>query len=142
MHVSRIDHIHIKVDELEKTTQEYEKVFGFSFPPVIDFTDRSGFKVVFNQFPNGIELMKVVDNTKPMARLYDEAPVGVFALSLKVDNLEKSIAEMERFGYRHLFTYGGGEIKEGLFDTVEKLGVYIELVEYPNDDISSTEFVR
>ena len=36
MHVSRIDHIHIKVDELEKTTQEYEKVFGFSFPPVIE----------------------------------------------------------------------------------------------------------
>ena len=57
-------------------------------------------------------------------------------------NLEKSIAEMERFGYRHLFTYGGGEIKEGLFDTIEKLGVYIELVEYPNDDISSAEFVR
>ena len=84
MKVSRVDHIHIKVDELEKTTEEYEKVFGFSFPPIIDFTDRSGFKVVFNQFPNGIELMKVVDNTKPMARLYNEAPVGVFALSLNI----------------------------------------------------------
>ena len=73
--------------------------------------------------------------------------VGGFATYLGYDMYkkaidEKSIAEMERFGYRHLFTYGGGEIKEGLFDTVEKLGVYIELVEYPNDDISSAEFVR
>lgn len=142
MNVSRIDHIHIKVDELETTTREYEKVFGMQFPPIIDFTDRSGFQVVFNQFPNGVELMKVVDNTKPMARMYDDAPIGVFAFSLKVDNLEKAIAEMEQYGYKHLFTYGGGEIKEGLFDTLEKLGVYIELVEYPNDDISSAEFVR
>ena len=142
MNVSRVDHIHIKVDELELTAQEYEKVFGFPFPPIIDFTDRSGFKVVFNQFPNGIELMKVVDNTKPMARLYDEAPIGVFALSLKVDNLEEAIVEMEQYGYKHMFTYGGGQIKEGLFDTVQKLGVYIELVEYPNDDISSAEFIR
>lgn len=142
MNVSRIDHIHIKVDELETTTREYEKVFGMQFPPIIDFTDRSGFQVVFNQFPNGVELMKVVDNTKPMARMYDDAPIGVFALSLKVDNLEKAIVEMEQYGYKHLFTYGGGEIKEGLFDTLEKLGVYIELVEYPNDDISSAEFVR
>ena len=66
------------------------------FPPIIDFTDRSGFQVVFNQFPNGVELMKVVDNTKPMARMYDDAPIGVFALSLKVDNLEKAIAEINR----------------------------------------------
>ena len=142
MSVSRIDHIHIKVNELEIITKEYEKVFGMQFPPIIDFTDRSGFQVVFNPFPNGVELMKVVDNTKPMARMYDDAPIGVFALSLKVDNLEKAIAEMEQYGYKHLFIYGGGEIKEGLFDTLEKLGVYIELVEYPNDDISSAGFVR
>lgn len=141
MNVSRIDHIHVKVDDLMAANADYEKVFGMKFPPVIDFADRSGFQVVFNQFPNGVELMKVVKNMTPMTQLYLDSPEGVFALSLKVDSLEESIKEMEQNGFKHLFTYGGGEIKEGLFDTKERLGVYIELVEYPGDDVNEAKFV-
>jgi len=139
MKSEKLDHIHIKVDDMKSVTQAFAGVLGEKMQmEEIDFTADSGLKVSFNQFPNGIEIMEVTDNTKEMAALYDQAPQGVFAISLKVENIDEATTDMESMGHKMLMRYGFGEVKEALFDTKKALGVYVELVEYPTDSIFSS----
>lgn len=140
MKVERIDHIHIKTNDLKNTTSTYEGIFGEKFPPQIDFTQIYGMKVAFNPFPNGIELMEVTDKQKEMGSIYDTAPEGVFALSLKVQNLDEATVEMEAMGYKQILRYEFGQIKEALFDTKKACGVLFELVEYLTENIADADY--
>lgn len=137
MKVERIDHIHIKIDDLKSAVFTLEGVLGMKFPMEMDFSADYGLRVAFNPFPLGVELMEVTDTSKAMAKLYAEAPQGVFALSLKVPDMEEAITEMESLGHKMLLQYGFDQIKEALFDCRESTGLFLELIEYEGEDIFS-----
>ena len=139
MEVTRIDHIHIKVKDQPKATALYEQVIGAKLLMEADFSDDSGIRIGYNPFPIGLELMEVTDTSKEMAKIYEPAPDGVFALSLKVPDIDKATEEMEAMGYPLLMRYDFGEIKEALFDTKGALGVYIELIDHPGEDASEVD---
>jgi hypothetical protein len=139
MKVERIDHIHIKVNKIKSVISKYEGLIGTKFLMEADFTADNGFRVAFNAFPVGLELMEVTDKSKEMARIYAAAPDGVFALSLKVPDIEKATAEMESMGHKFLLRYDFGEIKEALFDSRKAFGMYFELIEYATEDISDAD---
>ncbi|MBQ3385994.1 MAG: VOC family protein [Eggerthellaceae bacterium] len=136
MEVLRLDHVHIKVPELEAASDAYDDVTGEPLFRGIDYTDTYGMAVSFAAFPIALEVMKVTDKTKQMAALYDAAPYGVFALSYKVENLDEACVQMEELGYKLLMRYEFGPVREALFDTKEKLSVYLEMVDYPGDSIA------
>jgi len=104
-----------------------------------DFSEDYGMRVAYNPFPIGIELMEVTDNSKEMAKIYAAAPDGVFALSLKVPDIEAATLEMEVMGYKMLLRYDFGDIKEALFDSKKAIGMYLELIEYAGDDITEVD---
>ena len=137
MEVEKIDHLHIKTNNLKGTTSNYEGLLGRKFLFEADFSDLYGMKIAFNSFPLGIELMEVTDNSKEMGRMYAEAPEGIFAISLKLPDIEKATIDMESMGYKLLLRYDFGPIKEALFDTKKALALYIELMEYPGESVES-----
>jgi catechol 2,3-dioxygenase-like lactoylglutathione lyase family enzyme len=139
MKVERIDHIHVKVADQPKTTARYEEVLGAKVLMEADFTDDYGMRVAYNPFPIGIELMEVTDRSKQMAKIYAAAPEGVFALSLKVPNIDEATAEMEAMGHALLMRYDFGEIKEALFDSKKTVGLYVELIEYAAENITDAD---
>jgi hypothetical protein len=139
MKVDRIDHIHIKVSDQPVETVLYEQVLGKKMLMEADFSEDYGMRVAYNPFPIGIELMEVTDNSKEMAKIYAAAPDGVFALSLKVPDIEAATLEMEVMGYKMLLRYDFGDIKEALFDSKKAIGMYLELIEYAGDDITEVD---
>lgn len=139
MQVTRIDHIHIKVNDQPKATALYEQVIGAKLLVEADFSDDSGIRIGYNPFPLGLELMEVTDTSKEMAKIYEPAPEGVFALSLKVPDIDKATEELEAMGHKLMMRYDFGEIKEALFDTKKALGVYIELISHPGEDASQVD---
>lgn len=140
MNVEKIDHIHIKVQHLENAVKTYEEVLGIHMPDEIDCSSEYGMKVAFHPFPQGIELMEVTDVQKKMGAIYEKAPEGVFAISLKVADIDAAGEEMEKMGYHQLMRYEFGEIKEALFDTADEMKVYTELVEYKAQNIENAEY--
>ena len=136
--VEKIDHIHIKVGNMSAVSKAFNAFLDAELVE-LDFTDDYGMKVGFNPFPNGLEIMEVTDASKEMAKLYNEAPDGVFAISFKVSNMAKAIPQMEAFGNSLIMKYEFGEIKEALFDTKETMGVFVELIEYSTDDITAAD---
>jgi len=139
MKVERIDHVHIKVNDLKRNTSAIEGLLGEKFLYEGDFTSDFGMHISYNPFPLGFELMKVSDENKEMGRIYSAEPDGVFALSLKVPNIDKATVEMESMGLKLLMRYDFGDIKEALFDTKRVCSVYIELIEYATEDITEAD---
>lgn len=137
MKVEKIDHIHVKIDNMKSALLTFEGILGTKFPMEMDFSSNHGLRMAFNPFPLGIELLEVTDISKEMGTIYADAPQGVFALSLKVQDIEKAIAEMESMGHKMLLRYGFGQMKEALFDCKKTIGLFLELVEYPGEDIFS-----
>lgn len=133
MKVEKVDHIHIKITDLKKARLLFERM-EVKFPVERDFSADHGLRLAFNPFPLGVELMEVTDGRKAMGQLYAEAPEGVFALSFKVNDLERAIIEMDAMGHNVLFRHVSGKVKSALFDSRKDIGLFIEFVEYPGDD--------
>ena len=135
MEVERIDHIHFKTNNMERDTRLFEGLLGRKFPFKIDVSTLYGLRSAFHPFPLGFNLVEVTGKSNEMAQMYAEAPEGIFAISLKVPDLEKATAEMESIGYKLLFREDNGPVKEALFDTKKAFTLYIELVESPGGSV-------
>lgn len=136
MKAERIDHIHFKTNNLERDTRLYESLMGRKFAAHVDVTTLFGLRMVFYPFPLGFELLEVTDEGKEMGRMYAEAPEGLFAICLKVPDMEKAITEMESMGYKMLLRYDQGPVvKEALFDTKKDFTHFFELIEYQGESI-------
>lgn len=139
MKVESIDHLHVRVDDLNTGVSVLEGLMGKKFYMRADFTADHGNKIAFNPFPIGFELMEVTDRDNPGSRMFADEPQGVFAVSLKVPDIDEAIAEIESTGHKLLRRYEFGEVKEALFDFREALGMLIEFVEYPTGSITDAD---
>ncbi len=73
--------------------------------------------------------MKVIDESKEMARMYVAALEEIFDISLKVPNIAESTAEIKSMSFRLIDRYDFGEINEALFDSKKACGLNIALIE-------------
>ena len=137
MEVQNIDHIHFKTNNMERDTSLFEGLLGSNFPYKIDVSTSHGLRCSFHPPPLGFNLVEVTDEDYEMSKMYAEAPEGIFAISLKVPDIEKATVEMESMGYKLLLRYDFGPIKEALFDTKKAFMLYIELMEYPGESVES-----
>lgn len=135
MEVERIDHIHFKTNNMERDTRLFEGLLGKKFPFKVDVSTLYGLRSAFHPSPLGINLVEVTGKVSEMAQMYSEAPEGIFAISLKVPDIEKATAEMVSMGYKLLYREDSGPIKEALFDTKKAFTLYIELVETPGGSV-------
>ncbi len=139
MEVEMIDHIHLNTNNIERDTRLIEGLIGKKLPVEADLTTLYGVRIAFHPPPLGFELMEATDKSKEMGRMYADAPKGIFAISLKVPDIDKATADMKSMGYKLLLRYDTGPVKEALFDTKKALTLYIELIEYPGKSVLDLE---
>ena len=135
MEIERIDHIQMKSPDYENSAKALREIIGRDMYVQMEFTEDEGAEVAYEPFPIGIELFRVTDPTKTTGSVADSSPVGPFAISYKVTDIQKGIHDLETLGYRQIKYFDFGPIQEVLFDTKDRLGFYLELIEYKGNNI-------
>jgi lactoylglutathione lyase len=94
--MSRIVHLALKVDDLEKSTQFYEKVFGFKEVETSKVRDH-----VSRHLSDGnmdLALIKYDSEESAESSASGQGPC-IHHFGIEVEDLKKAAAGLERFGY-------------------------------------------
>lgn len=93
--MSRIVHIALKIDDLDRTSEFYEKVFGFE--PVETSKVRDHTSRHLSDGAIDLALIKYDSEESAEARAAGQGPC-IHHFAIEVDNVEKYLAEIGRFG--------------------------------------------
>ena len=97
MKIYGIDHVAIAVRDLEAASSFFTKLLGTSFGEIMEF-DEIAMKSVIS--PEGIELVTPTTSESQVAKFLEKRGEGLFALSFRVKDADKSAAEAETMGVR------------------------------------------
>ncbi|MBQ3302170.1 MAG: hypothetical protein IJH04_08525 [Eggerthellaceae bacterium] len=135
MKIERVDHLHVSAPDFDKFVDEFKKIMGREFTaPDMDM-QHYGTIVTYEPYPIGIELFKAYDAERSVSSRLAASSRGVFAVSYKVPDIQEARKELEELGYKEIEYYDFGPIKEALYDTDDKFGFNLELIEYAGEDI-------
>jgi len=132
--VSRIEHIGIVVEELEKSLLPYQELLQLELKEieeieVQDATNRVAFLPIAGV---NIELVETSATTGLAADFLRGKGEGIHHIAFKVDNLETLFNELKSKGTKFIWDkiiQGSRGSKVAFFEPSEFNGVYIELVE-------------
>jgi len=130
----RFDHLHLNPENFEKFNAAFQKLMDQDFMMNMPM-EQYGTKVAYEPFPIGMETFEVFDASRSVSAKITSENIGVFCISYRVDNLEEAIKEMEAKGWKMLEFIDQNPIFEAVFDTKADMGIYIELVQTPFDDL-------
>lgn len=103
-----VDHVVIAVKDLDGAVDRYQSIYG------MDVSDRSeapqaGMKMAFFRFDDSyIELVSNVGDQGPIAKRLESLGEGVHLVAMKVDDIEKAVAELRDKGIRLVGDPGPG----------------------------------
>jgi methylmalonyl-CoA epimerase len=126
-----LDHVVVAVSDLDAAVSRYETIYG------VEVSDRSeapaaGMKMAFFRFDESyVELVSNLGDEGPIAKRLAERGEGVHLVAMKVDDLEKTVAELRGKGVRLVGDPGpGAPIKGQVFVHPSMTGgVLTQLVE-------------
>ncbi len=125
MKIERIDHVHIKVDDLKEAMKFFSDLLGTQFVGPIAHSDH---EIAFDN--SGIELLAATTSKTPAHMEKMPAQEGVFSIGLKVPDLDEALAELETKGIKAMWKGGVPGLKAAQLDPKDTHGAWIELVEY------------
>ena len=136
MKVEKLDHVHIYVKDIERAVQLFEHWLGIKFGPIYTW-DEWGLKDCYA--PPGLLLMQPTspDDAMDAAKFIERRGEGLSGISVKVQDIEAGIAELEAKGLRLRGKVQVGNVVEAMFHSEESFGLEIELAHYPGDDIGA-----
>ncbi len=103
-----VDHIVVAVKDLDASIGRYETIYG------TEVSDRSeapqaGMKMAFFRFGDSyVELVSNLGSDGPIAKRLEDRGEGVHLIAMKVDDLEKTLAELREKGVRLVGDPGPG----------------------------------
>lgn len=103
-----VDHVVIAVKDLETSIKNYESIYG------TEVSDRNesaaaGMSMAFFRFDDSyIELVSNIGDEGPIAKRLANLGEGVHLVAMKVDDIEKSVAELRDKGIRLVGDPGPG----------------------------------
>lgn len=103
-----VDHVVVAVKDLDAAVGRYETLYGTS---VSDRSEaaQAGMKMAFFRFDDSyVELVSNLGNDGPIAKRLEERGEGVHLIAMKVDDLEKAVAELRDKGVRLVGDPGPG----------------------------------
>ena len=135
MKVECVDHIHIVVKDLDKAVRFFSELFDTTFSEALSSPAETegghGVKAsVCNINGVGLELIAPSDPNGLMAKTLKHRGEGIWAISVKVPDMDEAIAEVESRGLRVIRRIEAGKVKEAHIHPKETYGVMIELCEY------------
>ena len=101
--MSRIVHIALKVDDLEKTTQFYENVFGFQPTETAKVRDHTSRHLSDGMID--LALIKYDSEESAEARASGAGPC-IHHFAIEVDDLDQSVAEIRKHGCEIISDHG------------------------------------
>ena len=98
MNISHIEHIGIAVNSLDEAIPYYEKMLGMKCYAVEEVKDQKVKTAFFKVGETKIELLESTDPQGPIGRFLEKKGQGVHHLAFAVDNVNKSLAELDEKG--------------------------------------------
>ena len=103
-----VDHIVVAVKDLDASIGRYETIYGTEVSDRSEAT-QAGMKMAFFRFGDSyVELVSNLGNDGPIAKRLEERGEGVHLIAMKVDDLEKTVAELREKGVRLVGDPGPG----------------------------------
>jgi methylmalonyl-CoA/ethylmalonyl-CoA epimerase len=108
-----VDHVVVAVKDLDAAVRNYEAIYGM---PVSDRSEAAaaGMKMAFFRFGDSyVELVSNLGAEGPIARRLADRGEGVHLVAMKVDDLDKTLAELREKGVRLVGDPGPGNPVRG-----------------------------
>jgi methylmalonyl-CoA epimerase len=126
-----VDHVVIAVKDLDKSVGRYEAIYG---TPVSDRSEAAaaGMKMAFFRFGDSyVELVSNLGDEGPIAKRLADRGEGVHLMAMKVDDLDKTLADLREKGVRLVGDPGPGNAVRGqvFIHPSETGGVLTQLVQ-------------
>jgi methylmalonyl-CoA/ethylmalonyl-CoA epimerase len=126
-----VDHVVVAVKDLDAAIGRYEAIYG---APVSDRSEApaAGMKMAFFRFPDSyVELVSNLGDEGPIAKRLADRGEGVHLVAMKVDDLEKTLANLREKGVRLVGDPGPGNPVRGqvFVHPSETGGVLTQLVQ-------------
>lgn len=108
-----VDHIVVAVKDMDAAVSRYQTIYGTEVSERRDNPD-AGMKMAFFRFADSyVELVSNLGDKGPIAKRLAELGEGVHLIAMKVDDLEKTIAELREKGIRLVGDPGPGNPVKG-----------------------------
>ena len=108
-----VDHIVVAVKDLDASIGKYEAIYG---APVSDRSEAAaaGMKMAFFRFGDSyVELVSNLGDDGPIAKRLADRGEGVRLVAMKVDDLDKTLADLREKGIRLVGDPGAGNPVRG-----------------------------
>jgi lactoylglutathione lyase/methylmalonyl-CoA/ethylmalonyl-CoA epimerase len=108
-----VDHVVVAVKDIEASIGRYEAIYGTG---VSDRSEnaQAGMTMAFFRFPDSyVELVSNLGDQGPIAKRLEERGEGVHLIAMKVDDLDKTLAELREKGVRLVGDPGPGNPVRG-----------------------------
>jgi lactoylglutathione lyase/methylmalonyl-CoA/ethylmalonyl-CoA epimerase len=108
-----LDHVVVAVKDLDAAVERYEAIYG---TPVSERREAAaaGMKMAFFRFgDNFVELVSNLGDAGPIAQRLNDRGEGVHLVAMKVDDLDKTLAELREKGIRLVGDPGAGNPVRG-----------------------------
>ena len=108
-----VDHIVVAVKDIDAAVGRYETVYGTKVSERRD-NEAAGMKMAFFRFADSyVELVSNFGDKGPIAKRLNDLGEGVHLVAMKVDDLEKTVAELREKGIRLVGDPGPGNPIKG-----------------------------
>ena len=113
MNISKIEHIGIAVESLEKAIPYYETLLGSKCYAIEEVIDQKVKTAFFKVGETKIELLESMDPEGPIGKFLERKGPGVHHIAFAVDQVDSALAEVELAGIQ-LVDKKGRKGAEGL----------------------------
>lgn len=130
MNISHIEHIGIAVNSLDEAIPYYENMLGLKCYAVEEVADQKVKTAFFQVGDTKIELLESTDPEGPIGKFIEKKGPGVHHLAFKVDDVNKSLNELEDKGVRLIDKQsraGAEGLSIGFLHPKSTMGVLTEL---------------
>jgi 4-hydroxyphenylpyruvate dioxygenase-like putative hemolysin len=133
MNVLGVDRVIIAVEDIDGIAGQFQELLGISFGDLLEptTTTESGSQDVANVIsPSGIELVTPRDDGSEVARFLNENGPGLYAVSLRVDDLDSAVEELSQKGVEPVGEYETNDFSEVFYHPRRFGGAFVILAEY------------
>jgi hypothetical protein len=133
MHLYGVDRVIIATLDLDGTAGQFSDLLGVSFGDVIKPTTETaaGDQPVANLLsPSGVELVTPRFDDGQVAQFLEHNGPGLYAMSLRVADLDSAVAELEEKGVEPVGRYQSAEFDEVFYHPENFGGTFVILAEY------------
>jgi len=133
MEVYGVDRVIIATPTLDETAAQFADLLGIDFGDALDATTQtaSGEQPVANKLsPSGVELVTPESDGGQVAKFLNRNGPGLYAVSLRVADLDAAETDLEAKGVEPVGRYESGAFRESFYHPEHFGGAFVILAEY------------